>query len=330
MFGLRSDGYRVKGLDPIDQIGAQIMHTRNDAMNFNTMPVRVENIDNWIREKSDKEGIRFSYMHVVIASMVRTYALRQRLNRFVVNGRIYQRNGLYMSISTKVSLSDESPELTTKIRFTGQENIYDIKEKIDKAIKDSTEADRENGSTKTAGKITAIPSFLIGAGVGFLKLLDRYGCLGKKLIDISPFHTSFYLTNLKSIKGDWIFHHLYNFGTTGMFVSIGKEKLEPCVNADEKLEVGKVMTLGITTDERYADGFYMLKSQRLWKTFLADPSKLEERLDIEPIESPKERKKRLKKETKEKKLQEKKKLKEANSTQSKEEKTSKNTKSKKK
>lgn len=171
---------------------------------------------------------------------------------------------------------------------------------------------------------------MIGAGVGFLKLLDRYGCLGKKLIDISPFHTSFYLTNLKSIKGDWIFHHLYNFGTTGMFVSIGKEKLEPCVNADEKLEVGKVMTLGITTDERYADGFYMLKSQRLWKTFLADPSKLEERLDIEPIESPKERKKRLKKEAKEKKLQEKKKLKEANSTQSKEEKTRKNKKSKKK
>lgn len=305
MFGFRSDGYKVKGLDPIDQMIPQLMRTRNDAMNYNTMPVRVENIDNWIREKSDKEGIRFSYMHVVVASMVRTYALRQRLNRFVVNGRIYQRNGLYMSISTKLSLSDDAPELTTKIRFTGQESIYDIKEKLDKAIKDSADADRENGSTKTAGKITSIPTFLMGLGVGFLRLMDRWGLLGKKLINISPFHTSFYLTNLKSIKGDWIFHHLYNFGTTGMFVSIGKEKLEPCVNADEEIEIGKIMTLGITTDERYADGFYMLKSQRLWKTFLADPTKLEERLDIPPIESPKERKKRLKKEAKLKKKEEK-------------------------
>ncbi len=304
MFGFRKDGYLVKGLDPIDQMIPQLMRTRNDAMNYNTMPIRVENIDKWIREKSDKEGVRFSYMHVVVASMVRTYALRQRLNRFVVNGRIYQRNGLYMSISTKVSLSDDAPELTTKIRFTGQENIYDVKEKLDSAIKASADADRENGSTKTAGKITSIPSFLLGTGVGLIRLLDRYGLLGNKLIGISPFHTSFYFTNLKSIKGDWIFHHLYNFGTTGMFVSMGKEKLEPCVNADEKLEVGKVMTLGITTDERYADGFYMLKSMRLWKSLLDDPTKMEERLDIEPIESPKERKKRLKKEAKLKKQNE--------------------------
>lgn len=300
MFGFRSDGYKVKGLDPIDQLIPQLMRTRNDAMNYNTMPVRVENIDKWIKEKSDKENIRFNYMHVVVASMVRTYAMRQRLNRFVVNGRIYQRNGLYMSISTKLSLSDESPELTTKIRFTGQENIYEIKEKLDNAIKAATEADRENASTKTAGKITMIPAFLMGAGVGLIRFLDRYGMLPKSLIDnVSPFHTSFYLTNLKSIKGDWIFHHLYNFGTTGMFVSIGKEKLEACVNEDEELEVGKVMTLGITTDERYCDGFYYLKSMRLWKSLLADPSKLEERLDIEPIESPKEKKQRLKKEAKE-------------------------------
>ena len=300
MFGYRSDGYKVKGLDPIDQLIPQLMRTRNDAMNYNTMPVRVENIDKWIKEKREKENVRFNYMHVVVASMVRTYAMRQRLNRFVVNGRIYQRNGLYMSISTKLSLSDDAPELTTKIRFTGQESIYEVKEKLDNAIKASAEADRENASTKTASKITMIPTFLMGAGVGLIRLLDRYGLLPKKLIDnVSPFHTSFYLTNLKSIKGDWIFHHLYNFGTTGMFVSMGKEKLEACVNEDEKLEVGKVMTLGITTDERYCDGFYYLKSMRLWKSLLADPSKLEDKLDIEPIESPKEKKKCLKKEAKE-------------------------------
>ena len=310
MFGFRSDGYKVKGLDPIDQLIPQIMRSRNDAMNFNTMPFRVEAIENWIKEKSSNEGIRFNFMHVVVASMVRTYAMRQRLNRFVVNGRIYQRNGLYMSISTKLSLSDDGPELTTKIRFTGQESIYEIKEKIDNAIKASAEADRENASTKTATKITMIPTFLMGAGVGLLKLIDRWGMLPKKLIDnVSPFHTSFYFTNLKSIKGDWIFHHLYNFGTTGMFVSMGKEKLEPCVNENEELEVGKVMTLGITTDERYCDGFYFLKSMRLWKSFLADPTKLEERLDIEPIESPKERKQRLKKEAKAKKQAEKEALK---------------------
>ncbi len=305
MFGHRSDGVRVKDLDPIDQMVPQFMRTRNDAMNFNTEPIRVENMDAWIKEKREKEGINFSYMHIVIAGAIRTYAQRQKLNRFVVNGTIYQRNGLYMSISTKTSLHDESPELTTKIRFTGRENIYEIKEKVDSALEASLKADRENASTKTATKISRIPNFLMGLGVGFLKLMDRWGLLPMSLIDVSPFHTSFYITNLKSIKGDYIFHHLYNFGTTGMFVSMGKEKYAPCVNINQELEVGKIMNLGITTEERYADGFYFLKSFRMWKDYLQHPEKLEEILDIPPIESKKETKKRLKAEQKALKKQQK-------------------------
>lgn len=294
MFGFRSDGVKVKGLDPIDQMIPHIMSTRNDAQNLNTEPIRVENMDKWIKEKREKEGVSFNYMHIVVAGAVRTYALRQKLNRFVVGGRIYQRNGLYMSISTKTALSDDAPELTTKIRFTGRESVYEVKEKIDQALKASFEADRENGSTKVATKITSIPNFLVSFGVKFLKLLDRWGMLPKSLINVSPFHTSFFLTNLKSIKGDYIFHHLYNFGTTGMFVSMGKEKYVPCVNIEQELEVGKVMNLGISTDERYCDGFYFLKSFRMWKDYLQHPEKMEQELDIEPIESKKERKKRIK------------------------------------
>lgn len=305
MFGFRSDGVLVKGMDPIDQMIPQIMRTRNDAMNFNTEPIRVENMDEWIKQKHENEGVSFNYLHVVVAGAVRTYALRQKLNRFVVNGRTYQRNGLYMAITTKVALNDDSPELTTKIRFTGRESIYEVKEKIDKALKESLEADRNNGSTKTATKITRIPNFLMGLGVGFLKLIDRYGLAPKSLIDVSPFHTSFYVTHLKSIKGDYVFHHLYNFGTTGMFVSIGKEKYAPCVNLNQELEVGKVMNLGITTDERYCDGFYFMKSFRMWKDYLQHPEKLEEILDIPPIESKKETKKRLKQEKKAQKKAEK-------------------------
>ena len=294
MFGFRSDGVKVKGLDPIDAIIPHIMSTRNDAQNLNTEPIRVENMDAWIKEKREKEGVSFNYMHIVIAGAVRTYAQRQKLNRFIMGGRIYQRNGLYMSISTKTSLHDDAPELTTKIRFTGQENIYEIKEKIDSALQASFEADRDNGSTKAASVLTAVPNCLISLAVKLIKLLDRWGMLPKSLIEVSPFHTSFYLTNLKSIKGDYIFHHLYNLGTTGMFVSMGKEKYIPCVNIDQELEVGKAMNLGITTDERYCDGFYFLKSFRMWKDYLQHPEKMEEHLDIEPIESPKERKKRLK------------------------------------
>ena len=316
MFGFRADGTKVKVEDPIEAIIPHIMNMRIDAQNFNTEPIRVENMDKWIKEKREKEGISFNYMHVVVAGAIRTYALRQKLNRFVVGGRLYQRNGLYMSISTKLSLDDNGPELTTKIRFTGQENIYEIKEKIDNAIDASAKAGSNNGSTKVARFFSRMPNFLFSLGVKFVKLLDRWGMIPKSILEVSPFHTSFYITNLKSIKGDYIFHHLYNFGTVGMFVSIGKEKYAPCVNIDQELEVGKVMNLGITTEERYCDGFYFLKSLRMWKDYLQQPEKLEERLDIEPIESKKERKKRLKQIKKLQKL-ELKKIKKENKTNNK-------------
>ena len=291
MFGFRSDGTRVKDLDAEAMLVPYFMKTRNDATNYTIMEVRCEAMDAWIKEKREKEGEVFSYMDILVASAVRIYALRQKLNRFCIGNKIYQRNGLYVSFTAKRGLNDESPDNTMKMRFTGRETIYQVRDILNKAIKESITG--KNKTDKAAGAFKLIPSFMVNMGVGLFKLLDKWGLLPKKLIEASPFHTSFYLTNLKSIRGEWIFHHIYNFGTTGMFFSIGKEKLQPVVENDE-IKVGKVLTLGFSVEERYCDGFYFVRSVRMWKKLLENISELEQELDIEPIESKKERKKRLK------------------------------------
>lgn len=311
MFGFRSDGVKVKDIDPETMLVPVLMKTRNDAMNFNLIDLRCEPFDKWIKEKREKEGIVFSYMDIILAGAVRLYALRDHLNRFAVAGRVYQRNGIYVSFTVKKGLNDESPDATMKIRFTGRENIYQVKEKLDAHIKTAMEA--QNSTEKTAKLFKFIPNFLVRFAVGILRGMDHLGILPKKLIEVSPFHTSFYFTNLKSIHGDYIHHHLYNFGTTGMFYSIGKERMEPVVEED-KIVPGKVLKMGMTTEERYCDGFYMVKSVRMFKKWMQDPSVLEEELDIEPVESKKERKKRLKKIAKAEKKAEKQKIKEEKRT----------------
>ena len=295
MFGFRSDGVKVK-VDPETALVPVIMKTRNDAMNLNVVELRCEPLDAWIKEKREKEGVVFSYMDILLAGAVRLYAIRQKLNRFAVAGRIYQRNGLYVSFTVKKGLGDDSPDATMKIRFTGRENIYQVKELLDKSIKNAL---NQNSTEKTAKFFQFIPNCFVRFAVNTLRVLDHFGIMPKKLIDVSPFHTSFYFTNLKSLHGDYIHHHLYNFGTTGMFYSIGKEHMEPVVE-DDKVVPGKVLKMGMTTEERYCDGFYFVKSVRMFKKYMMDPSLLEQELDIEPIESKKERRKRLKKEAKEK------------------------------
>lgn len=112
MFGLRSDGVKVKCADPIDKIVPHIMKERSDSMNNTVIEQRVESFDAWIDDVYRRTGVEFNYMHIVLASIVRLYALRPRLNRFVMNGRVFQRHGIYASFTVKQALKEDAPDLT--------------------------------------------------------------------------------------------------------------------------------------------------------------------------------------------------------------------------
>jgi pyruvate/2-oxoglutarate dehydrogenase complex dihydrolipoamide acyltransferase (E2) component len=277
MFGRRSDGKKLKTIDPFYKIIPHIMNARHDSQNLFLYPARCENIDKFIGEMRE-QGTSFKYMHVVIAAVVRLLALRPALNRFVMNGRIYKRNTISISFAVKKALSDDAIETTIKLDFTGKESIYEIKEAVDKAIIANSGRTAVNDTDKTAKALTNMPNWLIKLGVGFLKRLDKHGMLPKSLIKVSPFHTSCFVTNLKSIKTDYIYHHLYDFGTTGLFISMGKEQLEPVVDENGDITVGKIMKMGIVTDERICDGFYYASSFRKFKDIMENPYDLLEQL----------------------------------------------------
>lgn len=278
MFGRRSDGKRIKNIDPVFKAIPHIMKERNDSQNLYVHPAKCEPLDIFIKEKKE-ENIHFNYMHIVIASIVRLIALRPQLNRFVMNGKHYKRKKIYVSFVMKKALRDSAAETTVKLEFKGTENIYEIKQMIDESIQKNNTLKTKNDTDRTAKIITSVPNFLIRFALNMLKWLDKHGMLPKKLIEVSPFHTTCFLTNLKSIKIDFIYHHLYNFGTTGIFISMGKEQLQPVVDNNGNIVVGKIMNLGVVTDERFCDGFYYAMSLRLLKRILENPSALEQNLE---------------------------------------------------
>ena len=281
MFGLRPDGKRLKNIDPIQKIMPHIMKDRHDGQNVAKYELRCEGFDQFIKEEREK-GNRFNYMHLVIAGVVRTFAMKPRLNRFIMNGRIYKRKGIFISLVVKKKLSSEAADSTIKVEFTGHESVYEVKEKIDSAINTVNSTNKTNGTDKLARVLTIIPNFIIKFAVGTIKFLDKHGMLPKAIINLSPFHTSCFITNLKSIKGEYIYHHIYDFGTTGLFIAMGKEKMVPVVDEIDyvpTLGIGKVMNLGIVMDERFCDGFYYVSSLKILKDLLANPGKMRERLE---------------------------------------------------
>lgn len=273
MFGYRPDGKKVKDLDPITKIVPHIMSARHDALNSTTYNIDCSGFDAFIHKQAE-QGIQYNYMHILIAAMVRGLALYPALNRFVMNGRIYEHNAIQISFVVKKSLDLDAPESLVKITCSGKETIAEIREKINAAIEEDARPDANNGTEKIARVLTFTPNFMIKFLVGLIKFMDKHSMLPMAILNLSPFHTSAFVTNLKSIKGPSIYHHLYDFGTTGIFFAMGKESVTPIVRGGEIVK-GKTLPLKIVMDERFADGLYWVCGLRQLVHFLQDPSLLE-------------------------------------------------------
>lgn len=273
MFGYRADGKKVKNVSPIFRVIPCIMRERNDAQVYFKQDVVIKKLDEYIDKKA-AEGIKMSYMNIIYAALVKVINERQQLNRFVMNGTIYQRNKIYVSLAIKKSLTDEGQETVTKVEFDGNENIFEVKEKLDAIIEKNKNIENSNGMDKVVKLFNLVPNALILWAVRFLAFLDKHGLMPKKIIEVSPFHTSVFLTNVGSLGIDSIYHHLYNFGTTSMFFSMGKKK-KSYIYEDDEIHEDKCITIAFVGDERICDGYYFASSFKLLTKYLKKPELLE-------------------------------------------------------
>lgn len=274
MFGFRTDGKRVKNLSPIFRVIPSVMIDRADAQVYFKQDVPLKTLDEYI-DKKQSEGIRVTYMQIIYAAIVRIIGERPSLNRFAMNGTLYQRDKIQVSLVIKKGLEDDSPETPIKLAYKGNETIFEIIDKLEKAIVQNKDLATSNNTDKLAKALSLIPDFLIRWAVKFLWFLDKFGLMPKKIIDASPFHTSVFLTNVGSLGIDSIYHHLYNFGTTSMFFSMGKKK-KSYIYEDDDIHEEKCITIAFVGDERICDGYYYASSFKQLSKYLKKPELLEQ------------------------------------------------------
>lgn len=279
MFGRRADGRRLRKISPFFMVIPHVMKTRSDSQVYYSQEISLAPLDEYINAKK-AEGIKLSYMSIIYAALVRIIAERPRLNRFVMNGKTYVRDGIYISLVIKKGMSETAEETTTKLRFTGHENIFEIKEALDKVIAENKEVSAVNNTDKLAKFLAFVPSWLIKAIVNFLIFLDRHELMPKAVIKASPFHTSAFLTNVGSLGIDAIYHHLYDFGTTGIFLAMGKKR-KGIISGDDSIKEEKSLSLKWVLDERICDGYYYASAVKAFSKYMEKPEMLE--ANIEPV-----------------------------------------------
>ena len=213
-------------------------------------------------------------MHALGAALVRTITLRPKMNYFIKGHRIYQRNDISLAFVIKKEFADNGGEALAFIKFGPDTTIDTLHQKVMDVVH-SCRSEKLDNSTQGMEMFTHLPRWLMRIVMWGLHRLDFYGHVPYDLIKADPNYASVFLTNLGSIKLNAGYHHLSNWGTTSVFVVIGEKARRPVFNEDGTFEMRTMLDVGITLDERIADGYYYARTVRLLKKLIEEPELLD-------------------------------------------------------
>lgn len=182
---MRPDGTRVKEASTIVSALPYVMPRRYDAQNFITEYADMEVLRRYIQEKR-REGVHIPYMTLILAAYFKAYQENPKINRFIMNSKIYQRNHFCVSfVILKTRADGRADETSIKVFFEDGDDIFSINRKIEEAVAQNQVAAHNNNTDKFANFLFAIP-ILPGLLFGLVKLMDRCGVLPRKIIDLIP------------------------------------------------------------------------------------------------------------------------------------------------
>ena len=274
--GDRRDGRWLREEDSLHQITPYLMPNRADNEAFLTAQIDLTAMNAYLeRRNGENPDFKYTFFHIIVAALVKTVTLRPRMNRFIQGMRLYQRHELTAAFVVRKQFTDTSKEALAYIRFTDTDTVDTVHDKIKNEVILNRRADTVDNSTAGMDMLTRLPRFVLRFVMWTLRRLDFYGKAPYSLVKTDPDYATLFLSNFGSIKLDAGYHHLNNWGTNSVFVTVGEKHLAPFYDADGNVEMREVLELGITLDERIADGYYYSKTIRLLRHLLHHPELLE-------------------------------------------------------
>lgn len=279
--GDRRDGRLLREMDAMHFVTAIIYPNRCDNEAYISENIELAPINAYLAKKNEGETeFPYTMFHVIVAALLKTITLRPKLNRFICDSNYYQRHEITASFVIKKKFNDHSEEGVAFIRSKEETTLDTLHEELRRQITSS----RSGGATSTEDTmdiLNKLPRWLSKWAIRRLMWLDRHGWVPESFIHSDPYYASVILSNVGSIKLKSGYHHLTNWGTCSLFCLIGEKTVKPVFAPDGSYEMREVVPLGLTIDERLADGYYYSKSIRLLKYLLAHPELLERPLTEE-------------------------------------------------
>ena len=269
----RFDAVRIKDLDGFHSIVPYIMPKRSESEVSLTQEFDITALNKYIEERNKEAGTNLKLFHCIATAVAKTIYHRPLMNTFIAGKCFYKRNDITLSFVAKQTFNDEAQELLMFIKAKPEMNVNDFSKLILGDVK-TARSKKTNDVGDLMDKVGKLPRFILEIFFWLLRAFEYFGVYPKSLAAGDPNYSTVLMSNLGSIGSNSCYHHLSNFGTNSIMMTIGTIKHDEMTGKDS-------VEMTFTLDERIADGFYFAKSLRLFNYVFENPAELAEPISKE-------------------------------------------------
>ena len=274
-FGDRCNARRIRDIDGVHSYMAYLMPKRTEAEVYIYEELDVTDLLAFLEEKNSRDAdYKTTMFHAMVTAVAKTVRARPLLNRYVSGRKYYMRQNITLGFIAKKRFEDHAEEAVMILKTQDEDMLDTISRRIVGEVHVAREETEQYGADKILDVLAKLPRCLMQLFMSLIRVIDFYGKMPRSLTDVDTNYCSVLLSNLGSIRCDAAYHHLNNFGTNSIVITIGEIRKAPQVAPDGSLVARDIMAVGMTADERIADGFYFAKSLKLIKHLLANPALL--------------------------------------------------------
>ncbi len=280
-WGDRRDGRWIKDTPGLQTVMAHLMPNRTDCEVYLQDSIDATELMRYLEKRNaEHPEYKTTLFHCFIAAFARMVKERPLMNRFLQGRRTYERDEISLSFVCKRRFTDHAEEALMVLIPKETDTIDDISKKIIGDVQETRKSEHSTGGVDALlDAFAKIPRPLLMLLIYIIRCLDFWGICPSFITEGDPNYTTVFCSNLGSIKCPSVYHHLNNYGTNSIMITIGALRKEQMLMPDGSIQTRDMVDIGATLDERIADGFYFARSLKLVRHICAHPGLLERPLN---------------------------------------------------
>lgn len=281
-WGDRRDGHWVKDAPGMNVVMCCLYPKRTESEVYLHQEIDITDLLHYLDEKNTPDApYKTTLFHCIVTMVARVVNERPKLNRFVQGARIYERDEITISFVAKRRFTDHSEEALMTYKAKESDTLADVSRCIVGEVHEMRSQKEAAGLDDILNKFGRLPRILLMLIVRIVRWLDFWGKVPRVFTQGDPDYATVLISNLGSIKCPAVYHHLNNYGTNSVMITIGAMHKAPAVMPDGSIEVRDFVDIGAALDERIGDGFYFARSLKLIQHICAHPALLDRPLEEE-------------------------------------------------